>query len=164
MVHGNLNTGNAKLPRRRAGRFFGRRVNCEYVPTLPAGAVRWVLDDPRKIPYLFAWKSKLYDEINEAVRVAQCGDPGPFYGTNREVFCFRGRYLSCSWLTVKRTTGKVRFSALSGSRCREIMPVICCSTVPGAKHSDASFAAGRREGRTRIARNNRSGYVANVQG
>ena len=28
-------------------RYLGARVNCESVPRLPAGAVAWVLDDPR---------------------------------------------------------------------------------------------------------------------
>ena len=43
--------------RRLGGRFFGRRVNCEQVPLLPAWAVALVLDDPRKIAYLLVWKS-----------------------------------------------------------------------------------------------------------
>jgi hypothetical protein len=55
---------------RRGGRFFGRRVNCEYVPLLPAWSVRRVLDDPRKIPYLFVWKSRTDGTVQEAVRVA----------------------------------------------------------------------------------------------
>ena len=41
---------------RSEGRFRRHRVNCEQVPFLPAWAVAWVLDDPRKIPYLFVWK------------------------------------------------------------------------------------------------------------
>lgn len=48
----------------------GLRVNCESVPRLPAGAVRRVLDDPRKIPYLFLWRRDDRGEIVEAVRVA----------------------------------------------------------------------------------------------
>lgn len=57
--------------RRSGGRFYGFRVNCEQVPTLPAWAVRWVLDDPRTVPYLFIWKSPRDGEIKEAVRVAR---------------------------------------------------------------------------------------------
>ena len=38
------------------GRFFGRRVNCEQVPLLPAWAVAKAFDDPREIPYLLVWK------------------------------------------------------------------------------------------------------------
>lgn len=61
-------------PRYRCqGRFCGRRVNCERVPMLPAWAVREVLDDPRKIPYLLVWKSSWDGEIKEAVRVAYLG-------------------------------------------------------------------------------------------
>jgi hypothetical protein len=54
--------------KRRGGRFFGRRVNCEQVPLLPAWAVGWMLDDPRKIPYLLIWKSEYDGKIKEAVR------------------------------------------------------------------------------------------------
>ena len=53
---------------RSGGRFFGRRVNCERVPLLPARAVREILDDPRKIPYLLIWKND-DGEIKEAVRI-----------------------------------------------------------------------------------------------
>jgi hypothetical protein len=56
---------------RRGGRFFGRRVNCEQVPLLPAGAVNWMLDDPRKIPYLLVWKSERTGAVQEAVRLAR---------------------------------------------------------------------------------------------
>jgi hypothetical protein len=55
---------------RREGRFFGRRVNCERVPLLPAWAVAWVLDDPRKIPYLFVWKRPADSSVREVVRVS----------------------------------------------------------------------------------------------
>lgn len=61
-------------PRYRCeGRFYGRRVNCERVPMLPALAVREVLDDPRKIPYLLVWKSSWDGEVKEAVRLAYLG-------------------------------------------------------------------------------------------
>lgn len=59
---------------RRNGRFFGRRVNCERVPLLPAWAVRWVLDDPRKIPYLLVWVNDSGGAA-DAVRVASFSDP-----------------------------------------------------------------------------------------
>jgi hypothetical protein len=42
--------------RRHGGRFFGRRVNCEQVPFLPAWAVAQVLDDPRESSYVLVWK------------------------------------------------------------------------------------------------------------
>ncbi len=38
---------------------------------LPAWAVRMVLDDPRKIPYLLVWKSPRDGEIKDAVSVAR---------------------------------------------------------------------------------------------
>lgn len=37
---------------RRSGCFWGYRVNCEYVPCLPARVVADCLVDPRQIPYL----------------------------------------------------------------------------------------------------------------
>jgi len=63
--------------RRSCGRFSGRRVNCEYVPQIPAGAVRWVLDDPRKIPYPFVWLGERGGKVKEAVRVSAYSEPGP---------------------------------------------------------------------------------------
>ena len=57
------------------GQFAGSRVNCEMVPLLPAWVVRLVLDDPRKIPYLLAWRSSWDGEIKEAVRVIRLGPP-----------------------------------------------------------------------------------------
>ena len=57
--------------RRSGGRFYGFRINCEEVPMLPASAVRWVWDDPRRIPYLLVWKSRRDGEIKRAVRVAR---------------------------------------------------------------------------------------------
>jgi hypothetical protein len=53
------------------GRFLGFRMNCEQVPMLPAWAVRWVWDDPRRIPYLLVWKSRRDSSVKEAVRVAR---------------------------------------------------------------------------------------------
>jgi hypothetical protein len=91
---------------RRRGRFFGRRVNLEYVPLLPAGAVRLVLLDPRKIPYLLVWRSERDGEVKDAIRVTRCSDPGPFYGTRREVFADRGAFRRCSWITAKRPNGR----------------------------------------------------------
>ena len=58
------------MQRRYDGKFFGRRVNCEQVPALPAWVVRQVLVDPRKIPYLLVWNSRQDGTPREAVRVA----------------------------------------------------------------------------------------------
>jgi hypothetical protein len=64
---------------RSGGRFYGRRVNCERVPMLPGLAVREVLDDPRKIPYLLVWKND-GGQIKEAARVIGLG-PTPYLPT-----------------------------------------------------------------------------------
>lgn len=58
------------------GRFYGRRVNCEQVPLLPAWAVARVLDDPQKVSYLFVWKSRSDDTVQEAVYVAPNSESG----------------------------------------------------------------------------------------
>jgi hypothetical protein len=64
-------------PRYRCGgRFFGRRVNCEQVPLLPAWSVAWMLDDPRRIPYLLVWRSRSDGTVQEAVRIAPYSEPG----------------------------------------------------------------------------------------
>jgi hypothetical protein len=65
------------MRRRYDGKFFGRRVNCEQIPALPAWAVTQVLNDPRKIPHLLLWKSPRDGEIKEAVRVSSLG-PTPY--------------------------------------------------------------------------------------
>ena len=38
---------------------------------LPAWAVKWVWNDPRRIPYLLVWKSDRGGEVKAAVRVAR---------------------------------------------------------------------------------------------
>jgi hypothetical protein len=68
--------GQRKQPRGWMRRFIGPRVNCEYVPCLPAKALSWVLDDPRRIPYLMIWKDEDSDEVLEAVRVTAYKEPG----------------------------------------------------------------------------------------
>ena len=45
-------------------------MDCEQVPLLPAWAVAWALDDPRKIPYLFVWKRPEDSSVREVVRVS----------------------------------------------------------------------------------------------
>ena len=59
----------------RDGRFFGRRVNCEHVPSLPAWIVGKVLDDPRRIPYLLVWRSRSDGTVREAVRLTSHSEP-----------------------------------------------------------------------------------------
>ena len=62
--------GRSCIEYRDEGRFDGPRVDCEQVPLLPARAVAWVLDDSRKIPYLFVWKRAEDSSVREAVRVS----------------------------------------------------------------------------------------------
>ena len=51
--------------------FVGKlRVNVESIPRLPAAALRWVIDDPRAIPYVFLWRREGSETVEEAVRVA----------------------------------------------------------------------------------------------
>jgi len=79
---------------RREGRFFGRRVNCERVPQLPAALVRRVLDDPRGIPYLLIWKCPSDGVIKEAVRVSRYTPPPQYPPDSEQV-------------EVKRTNGSL---------------------------------------------------------
>src|SRR6185437_10830448 len=91
---GNLNTGKLYARRRCGGRLFGRRVNCEQVPQLPAWAASWVLDDPRAIRYLLVWKDERDAQIREAVRLARYSEPdGPV------------KIDWTGWIEVKRTDG-----------------------------------------------------------
>ncbi len=53
--------------RRRDGRFYGFRIDCEQVPILPAWVVHWVWDDPRRIPYLLVWNNSRDGQVKEAV-------------------------------------------------------------------------------------------------
>jgi len=89
---------------RRSGRFWGYRVNCEYVPCLPARVVAACLADPRRIPYLLIWTRRLLPiervlktapqpvELREAVRLA------PFSAREGEV-------PSPTWVEVKHWDG-----------------------------------------------------------
>jgi hypothetical protein len=60
-----------KSLRRWGGRFVAFRIDCERVPQLPAWAVRWVWEDPRRIPYLLLWKHPRDGVIKDAVRIAR---------------------------------------------------------------------------------------------
>src|ERR1700730_540843 len=57
-------------------RYLGARVNCESAPCLPVGAVAWVLDDPRHVPYLIVWKDQRSEKVIEAVRVCAYSPTG----------------------------------------------------------------------------------------
>jgi hypothetical protein len=125
-------------PRYRCrGRFYGRRVNCERVPMLPASAVREVLDDPRKIPYLLVWKND-DGEIQEVVRVF-CLGPPPYLTTADSI-------------EIKRTDGSVtRIRAIKWSLPRNggyailLACPFCCSLrralygwEPGGKYTSSA--------------------------
>lgn len=60
--------------RGRGGRFAGARVNVEDVPRLPSIVARWVIEDPRRRPYLAVWRSLWDDSVALAVRATVEGD------------------------------------------------------------------------------------------
>jgi hypothetical protein len=37
------------------------RLNCEYMPVIPAWLVRSNFNDPRRVPYLLVWKDERHD-------------------------------------------------------------------------------------------------------
>jgi hypothetical protein len=76
-------------------RYLGPRANCESVPCLPAGVVAWVLDDPRRLPYLMLWQDRFSETIIEAVRVSVYSDPDSL---DRDLDW-------TGWVEVKRTNG-----------------------------------------------------------
>jgi putative ABC transport system substrate-binding protein len=57
-----------------AGRFSGPRANAECVPRLPTFAARWVLEDPRRRPYLVFWTSD-DGESRWGLKMAPTDDP-----------------------------------------------------------------------------------------
>src|ERR1019366_5925554 len=75
------------------GRYLGFRINCEQVPMIPAWAVRWVWDDPRRIPYLLVWKGRNDGEVKEAVRVAR--------------FVLQTSLPEADSVTIQRTSGSI---------------------------------------------------------
>jgi hypothetical protein len=62
--------GHRKRVTRCAGRFHGPRVNCENLPCLPVKTLEWVLNDPRKLPYLLVWRDEESESIVVVARVA----------------------------------------------------------------------------------------------
>ncbi len=114
---------------RRSGRFGGYRVNCEYVPCLPARVVADCLADPRRIPYLLIWTRRplpiergslaavLLAEPREAVRLK------PIFSDRREA-------PSPAWVEVKRWDGigiDVRVSACPLPRRRGNSLLLVCN-------------------------------------
>lgn len=106
-----MSRGKTYLWRRCEGRFFGRRVNCEQVPLLPACTVARVLDNPRGIPHLLIWRSRDDGTVQEAVRVAPYREPeNPF------VSDWTG------WVEIKRTDGTRRLVRTIASEQAEVNP------------------------------------------
>jgi len=65
-----VSQGQESSKRLKNGRFDGYRVNCEYVPCLPARIVSECLFDPRRVPYLLLWKGRRFGALIEVVRLA----------------------------------------------------------------------------------------------
>jgi hypothetical protein len=78
------------MPKQYEGRFYGRRVNCENVPLLPASTASQVLEDPRKIPYLLIWSGDS-GQIKEAARLVAYSEPNRLDWTG--------------WIEIKRVDG-----------------------------------------------------------
>lgn len=76
-----------RVKQRAGGRFFGRRVNCERVPLLPAWVVGEVLDDPKRIPYLLIWKSRSDETLQEAVHIVPHNVIGTVQITRQDGTC-----------------------------------------------------------------------------
>jgi hypothetical protein len=66
-----VKTGKTYAKSRWSGRFYGRRVNCEYVPALPARVLQIFLNDPRRILYFLVWKNPQGGRELEIVRIAR---------------------------------------------------------------------------------------------
>jgi hypothetical protein len=80
-----------RIRRGKDGRYLGYRVNCEQVPMLPAWIVRRFWVDPRRVPYLLAWKGTRGGKVKQAVRLARVV---PGLSVNE-----------ASWVEVKRADG-----------------------------------------------------------
>ena len=80
--------GQESPKRRKNGRFDGYRVNCEYVPCLPARIVSECLSDPRRVPYLLLWQGRRFGALVEVVRLASS--------------CPTSDRLGSAWAEVKR--------------------------------------------------------------
>jgi hypothetical protein len=75
---GDLGVQTLTVEQRKQGRgwhqhFIGSwaRLNCEYMPVIPAWLVRCCIDDPRRIPFLLVWKRESDGKIMEVVRLAR---------------------------------------------------------------------------------------------
>src|SRR5438445_7082622 len=96
-----VSNGRTYLRQRCSGRFYGRRVNCEYVPALPARIVQIFLEDRRKIPYLLVWRSPQNGTVREIVSIAR--EISRIDPSDRPMVFFnndRGRAVSADLITI----------------------------------------------------------------
>jgi hypothetical protein len=128
---------------RSGGRFYGRRVNLERVPKLPAWILSRVLADPRTVPYLLLWRNDSC-EIADTVRVERYHEPPS-----------KALYEWSGCLEVKRPDGSLfvmRTVARTMPRNRaEVRLVICpfCQTPrralygwePGGRYTTSAMPA-----------------------
>ena len=88
---------------RYEGRFFGRRVNCEQVPLLPAWAVAQAFDDPNETPYLLVWKDSA-GTVRECVYITPHNSDVPI-ATN-ELRIWAERDVETGEVEIKRETAE----------------------------------------------------------
>ena len=84
------------MTERRSGRFEGYRVNCEFVPCLPARVVADCLTDPRRIPYLLVWTRR-------TLPIERGSNAADFLGGPREAV--RIVPASTGWVEIERWDG-----------------------------------------------------------
>lgn len=107
--------GQRKQARGWHQRFLGSwaRLNCESIPVIPAWLVRCNLDDPRRIPYLLAWKDERDGEIKEAVWLARYVDPHDSTAAQNHVELKRSDWsttvLRIVWRALPRNGGRALF-------------------------------------------------------
>jgi len=111
--------------------------------------VRQVLIDPRKIPYLFVWKSAGDGEVKEAVHVTHFG-PSPFYPPGEYVHIGRtGDYsveLRTVWKALPRNGGRELLLVCPG--CEIPKRYLYCWEVDLSGQYKTSVKRGRWQCRT----------------
>jgi len=116
-----VSEGPESRKRRKNGRFDRYRVNCEYVPCLPARIVSQCLSDPRGVSYLLLWKGRRWGAVQEVVRLASR------YPT-------RSDWFSSGWAEVKRGDGSQVNIHLTQIAYKSML--ICNSCQKGALFMD----------------------------
>jgi hypothetical protein len=127
--------GGRKLKRGWHQQFVGVRVNCEMIPQLPVWVVRWVLDDPRRIPYLLMWTNPRTGDVQDAVRVMRTLDPR-FAGTDYVVEVKRPdgslQILRAIWRGFSRNRARDLLLACPG--CQKARRALYGSEAAGQSH------------------------------